>query len=168
TAANTASIAVAAVNDAPVLSATNLTFASITEKNTSNIGQTVASLLGSSLTDVDLGATQGIAIVGFTVAGTGHWEYDAGSGWTTLSAATANAALLLRATDKVRFVPDGFKGGTATLTLRGWDTTNGTAGSTADVSTNGGTTAFSSTTATASISITDIDDAPSFSSAPSN
>src|SRR5206468_9363557 len=41
----------------------------------------------------------------------------------------------------------------ASVTFRAWDQTSGTAGSTADVSTNGGTTAYSSATATASITV---------------
>lgn len=165
TAANTASITVTSVNDAPVLSGAALTLSGITEKNTGNAGQTVASFLGATMSDVDTGAVQGIAITGLTVAGSGHWEYDSGSGWTTLSSASTTTALLLRATDKVRFVPDGFKGGTGTLTVLGWDTTSGTAGSTANATTTGGTTAFSSTSATASITVTDIDDAPTFTDA---
>ncbi|MET0333980.1 MAG: hypothetical protein ABW190_06890, partial [Rhizobacter sp.] len=165
TTSDTASVTVTAVNDAPVLTGAALTLSGITEKNTGNAGQTVASFLGSTMSDVDTAAVQGIAITGLTVAGSGHWEYDSGSGWTTFSAASTSSALLLRATDKVRFVPDGYNGGTATLTVRAWDTTTGTAGSTADTTTNGGTSAFSTVTATASIAVTEIADAPSFTDA---
>jgi hypothetical protein len=165
TAADTTSITVTAVNDAPVLSGAALSFATISEDNASSAGQTVASLLGSTLTDVDAGAVQGIAITAATVAGTGHWEYDSGSGWTTLGAVSGNAALLLRASDKVRYVPDLLHGGTPTLTVRGWDTSTGTAGSTADTTTNGGTSAFSAVTSTASISVTELNDAPVFNTA---
>lgn len=161
--ANTASITVSSVNDAPVLSGAALSLASISENNTSSAGQTVASLLGSSLSDVDSGAVQGVAITGSSVVGTGYWEFDAGSGWTTLGSVSDSTAMLLRASDKIRFVPDTQHGGSsATLTLRGWDTTTGTAGSTADASIQGGSTAFSAATSTASIAITEINDAPVF------
>jgi hypothetical protein len=165
TASNTASISISSVNDAPVLSGAALSLATISEDNAGSAGQTVSSLLAGTLSDVDLGAVQGIAITAATVAGTGHWEYDTGSGWTTLNAVTSNAALLLRSTDKLRYVPDLIHGGTPTLTVRGWDTTTGTAGSTADTTTNGGSTAFSAATATASITVTEINDAPIFTTA---
>lgn len=167
TAANTASITVTAVNDAPVLSGAALNFATITEDDANSAGQTVASLLGNTLTDVDNGAAQGIAITGATVAGSGHWEYDTGSGWTTLGTVSGSSSMLLRATDKLRYVPDLQHGGTPTLTVRGWDTSTGTAGSTADTTLNGGTTAFSTATSTASISVTEINDAPVFNTAAS-
>ena len=45
-------------------------------------GQTVSSLLGASMTDVDTGAAEGIAVTG-VVSGNGGWEYstDGGATW---------------------------------------------------------------------------------------
>ena len=169
TATDTATIAVTAVNDAPVLG-TPANFANISEDATNNAGQTVSSLLGSAMTDVDTSAVQGVAITGATNGGaTGGWQYstDGGSTWQSLGAPSATTALLLKSTDRVRFNPDGFKGGTPTLSLRGWDQTSGTAtsGATrgeADVSTNGGITAFSSSEYTLSVNVTNVNDAPQF------
>ena len=47
------------------------------------------------------------------------------------------------------------------LTFRAWDQTTGANGGTADPSTNGGTTAFSTATETASIAVTAVNDVPS-------
>ncbi|PKO57197.1 MAG: hypothetical protein CVU28_00020 [Betaproteobacteria bacterium HGW-Betaproteobacteria-21] len=159
TASDTASISVSAVNDAPVLTGP-LTLDPIDEDDTNNGGQTVGSFLGANLSDVDSGAAGGIAITGASVLGSGKWQYDSGSGWTDLPSVANDSALLLRATDKVRYVPDSYQGGSATLTLRGWDTTSGSAGSAVDTTSNGGSTAFSSATTTASINVREINDAP--------
>ena len=56
TASDTASLAVAPVNDAPVLAPLAPVLAGITEDEVNNPGQTVASILGTSVTDVDTGA----------------------------------------------------------------------------------------------------------------
>ena len=73
---NAASITVASINDAPVLSGAALTLAGISEDDINGAGQTVASLLGTTLTDVDSGALAGVAITGQTSPGAGHWEYS--------------------------------------------------------------------------------------------
>ena len=70
-----------------------------------------------------------------------------------------STALLLDASDKIRFLPDGIIGGTDTITYRAWDETAGTHGTTADTSTNGGTTAFSTATDTAHLTVTSVNDA---------
>src|SRR6185369_10255112 len=73
-----------------------------------------------------------------------------------------NARLLAAdANTRVRFVPSlNYNGTVSGITFRAWDQTSGTAGSTADVTSNGGITAFSSATATASITINPVNDAP--------
>ncbi len=58
-------------NDAPVLDNTgNMTLTTITEDQTNNAGQTIASIIASAggdrITDVDTGAVEGIAITGTT------------------------------------------------------------------------------------------------------
>ena len=165
TQANTASISVTAVNDAPVFeSNTQMKLSSISEDLAlaDNAGQTVASLLGTQLTDVDLNGSQGIAITGLTSVGTGKWQYSTnnGSTWTDLTTASESSARLLRAEDKLRFVADALNGGTASLTVRGWDRTSGSAGNTANISASGGTTAYSATTASVSLEVQAINDAP--------
>ena len=53
-------------------------------------------------------------------------------------------------------------GGTATITFRAWDQTDGNANGTAgiDTTTNGGTTAYSTATDTASLTVNPVNDAP--------
>ncbi len=166
TATEVASITVTAVNDAPVLDNTgNMTFTTITEDETTNSGNTVASIISSAggdrITDVDSGAIEGIAITA-TTNGNGAWEYsiDNGSNWLSVGSVANNNALLLRSTDLVRFVPNGQNATSGDITFRAWDQTSGSAGNKVDVSTNGTTTAFSTATEVASITVTAVNDAP--------
>ena len=163
TATDTAHLTVASVNDAPVLTPANPTLTAITEDQITNVsdpGQTVSSFIGASISDVDAGAVKGIAITALTSTN-GTWQYsiDGGTTWTVIVAAN-NAALLLDASDKIRFLPDGNNGGSDTITYRAWDETAGTHGTTADTSTNGGTTAFSTATDTAHLTVASVNDAP--------
>ena len=81
------------------------------------------------LYDVDAGAVKGIAITGLTSTN-GTWQYsiDGGTTWTAVGAVSNTMALLLDASDKIRFLPDGNNGGTDTITHRAWDETAGTHG----------------------------------------
>jgi VCBS repeat-containing protein len=156
----TFTITVTGTNDAPVLTASAPSLTTITEDETANAGQTVASFLGGSIADVDHGALQGIAITATTSAH-GHWEYSTdGSTFVSFPAVSDGSALLLAATDKVRFVPDGEDGGTDTLTYVAWDQTTGIHGTMADVSASGGSAAFSVTSDTATLTVTAVNDAP--------
>jgi len=159
-------VTVSGVNDAPVLdSSGTMTLTTITEDQTTNSGNTVASIIASAggdrITDVDTGAVEGIAITALN-SGNGTWQYSTNGGgtWANIGSVTNTSALLLRSTDLVRFVPDGQNATSADFTFRAWDQTSGTVGTKIDVSTNGGTTAFSSTTETASITVTAVNDAP--------
>ncbi|MBN9697137.1 MAG: DUF4347 domain-containing protein, partial [Zoogloea sp.] len=148
------------VNDAPVLVPSAPVLTSITEDQTSNGGQTVASIVGSSVSDVDLGALKGIAVLA-TANGNGFWEYSTdGTTWNAVGPVSEGSALLLRAEDRIRFVPDGKNGTTASITYRAWDQSSGTPGSKADAGTYGGTSAFSVATDTASLAVTDVNDVP--------
>ncbi|MFK8068765.1 MAG: beta strand repeat-containing protein [Gammaproteobacteria bacterium] len=161
-------VSVAAVNDAPVLNDTGTpALPSITEDDVDNAGMTVADLLatgagGDPITDVD-GDPEGIAI---TVRnnGRGIWEYsiNGGTNWDSVGTVSEMSALLLRATDLVRFNPNGENAPITnpTFEFRAWDQTSGTEGTKVDASTNGGTTAFSTASETASITVTDANDAP--------
>ena len=66
------------VNDAPVLTpqTTPYQFSNITENDTS-AGVAVSDIVGASISDINAGALQGIAVIGTpsTGAGAGHWEY---------------------------------------------------------------------------------------------
>src|SRR4029079_9411774 len=107
------------------------------------------------------GAVNGIAVTSL-VSSTGIWQYstDAGTTWTGVGAVSSSSALLLRSTDKLRFVPDGQNGTTASVTFRAWDQTSGTQGTKVDTTTSGGSTAFSTATATSTITVSSVNDAP--------
>ncbi|MEO5362341.1 MAG: DUF4347 domain-containing protein, partial [Magnetococcus sp. DMHC-8] len=165
---NTATLTVTAINDAPLLDTGKLNgLAGITEDDVTNAGQTVASLVqggvGNAITDLDLNAATGIAITATgTAVGAGYWEYstDGGTTWSGLGAVSTGAARLLLATDKLRYHPDQWVGGTTTLTFCAWDQTSGVARATADTTANGGTTAFSGNSGTVQITVSGINDAP--------
>ncbi|GJL51696.1 MAG: hypothetical protein NPIRA01_29230 [Nitrospirales bacterium] len=163
TATETATLTVTAVNDAPVLTPATPTLTPITEDATGNSGELISAIVGASITDVDSGAVEGVAITSLN-SSNGTWQYDTGGGWTAVGAVTNTSALLLRATDSLRFVPDAQNSDTASVTYRAWDQTAGAAGTNVDVSTNGGTTAFSTATDTASLTVTAVNDAPTITS----
>ena len=160
----TAGITVTSVNDAPVLDPNGTTsLTTITEDETNNGGDTIAAIIASAggdrITDVDSGALEGIAIYNL-VSSNGTWQYNTGSGWTDVGAVSVSSSLLLRATDSLRFVPDGQNSDTAFVTYAAWDQTTGTAGTKVDTSVYGGTTAFSDQVETSAISVTAVNDAP--------
>lgn len=176
---------------APVLTPWAPTLPALTEDETGNAGQTVAQILGASATDTT-GTIIGMAISGIS-ATNGLWEYslDGGANWipvgstvdyqlveddsgnltTTAVFTTAGSlsdanALLLRAEDYVRFKPNAENAGGGTFTYRAWDESSGFAGDYADATSNGGTTAFSSSSDTATITTTDVNDAPTVAGGP--
>jgi trimeric autotransporter adhesin len=161
-----ASIGYTPINDAPMLdSSSPYTFAPITEDDVNNGGQTVASLLASAgspaISDADLGAVQGIA-VNASNPGNGRWQYslDGGSSWLNLAAVSDSAALLLRSSDHLRFVPDAVQATTASISFRAWDRSTGAAGARVDVGTPGGTSAFSTATAQGELLVSAVNDVP--------
>ncbi|MCU1376745.1 MAG: hypothetical protein JWO68_4031, partial [Actinomycetia bacterium] len=132
----------------------------INEDAINNLGQTVASILGSTVGDADAGAVEGIAIIAAD-DGNGTWQFkDAGGTWVDFGSYSVGAALLLRATDMVRFVPNQITGTTAGFDYAAWDQTSGAAFGTANVTNRGGTTAYSTQTAHAVITVTDVNDVP--------
>jgi hypothetical protein len=169
----TRTLNVAAVNDAPVLTAAN-NFTSIPEDVTSgaNTGTLVSALISGQVTDADgAGALTGIAVVGAATTN-GSWEYtvDGGSNWLSLGSPTAATARLLAADalTRIRFVPNANYNGTATITIRAWDqtgTTAGQAGTSFNITASGNATPFSSATANATITVTAVNDAPTIASA---
>ena len=157
---------VTATNTAPTLDNTGtVTVGSITEDQTTNSGETVAAIIlsagGDRIADVDVGAVEGIAITALN-SGNGTWQYslDNGASYVDIAPVSGSSALLLRSTDMIRFVPDGLNGTTADFTFQAWDQTSGAAGTRADASVNGGTTAFSTATETATITVSAVNDPP--------
>ncbi|WP_119680974.1 DUF4347 domain-containing protein [Indioceanicola profundi] len=157
-----------AVNDAPVLDASQSpTLTTIMEDagaptNGSTSGSTLVSALLGAMSDVDDGALQGLAITGKTAQGTLWYSIDGGTTWEQVGAVTPAAALLLQSNARLYFQPAANFNGTINdvLTFRAWDRTSGTNGATADTTTNGGSTAFSTATDTVAINITAVNDAP--------
>lgn len=159
-----ATLTVTAVNDAPTLVSGTVPLTGTNENSTSPSTLVSTILASSTVSDVDTGAVFGIAITGSS--GNGAWQYSTnGATWTAFGDVSDSSALLLNSTTRVRLVGDGIDGGTATFTWRAWDRTSGSASAndapeTADASSNGGSTAFSSTTAQASLNVTSVNDAP--------
>ena len=166
TAVEVASINITAVNDAPVLDNTGtMTLTTIMEDQTTSSGDAIGTIIlsasGDRVTDPDFAfAFEGIAITGI-VSGNGTWQYTTdGTNWFAAGSVSDSSALLLRDTDRLRFIPDGNNSDSASITFRAWDQTSGTQGTKVDASTNGGTTAFSTAVEVASISVTAVNDAP--------
>jgi hypothetical protein len=148
-------------NNAPVLAGIN-GLAGLLEDPAANAGTLVSTLLAGQLSDIDGMPLAGLAVIGAD-SSNGIWQYTLdGSTWITLPAVSASGALLLAsdATTRLRFVPNANFNGTASLTVRGWDRTSGTAGTLADASVVGGTSAFSVGSAVANITVTARNDAP--------
>ncbi len=148
-----AAVAVTPVNDAPVLTASGA-LTPVLPGTAEPAGDTVASILGSSVSDADAGALRGLAVIGATgTSGQGTWQYsvNGGASWINLGTVSATSALLLLDTDRLRFVPKAGFLGKATLTYRAWDRTAGTAGTKVSISKTGSTSAFSAATQTASL-----------------
>ena len=156
--------ATAAVNVAPVLNPSNpIPLPAIMEDAKNPAGATVSSLLGSSISDPD-GATalKGIAVTALTGTSNGTWQFstNGGTNWMAVSTVSDAAALLLRSTDKLRFLPAANFHGQASATYRAWDQTSDTFGKPADASATGGSSAFSAATRTATVDVASINDAP--------
>ena len=171
----TLTINVTAANDAPVLAAGGADFASVTEDDIGNNGQLVGSVL-APISDVDTangahsagnGTLTGMAVHATSigpVAG-GAWQYNLndGTGWHAIGAVSDSASLLLRATDRLRFLPDTVGGTTGTLGYYAWDQSTGTAGSLVNAGIRGGSAAYSLASDSAGITVTDLNDTPTVS-----
>ena len=171
-----ASITVTAVNDAPELDFTVIpVLDSVAEDAGAPVGA-VGTLISSlvdlpgaggldNVTDVDVGASTGIAVVvANTSNGSWHYSTDGGSTWNPLGAVDWDNARLLAAdaSTRIYFEPDPDYNGTVwpSFVFRAWDQSAGVNGGTADTSISGGTSAFSIAPGFASIDVTPVDDAP--------
>ena len=157
----TATLTVTDVNDAPILAGGEATALCPTDEDTASGSTLVSDILEGigGVSDVDLGAMTGVAVT--AVSGNGIWQFShGGSIWADFPAVSNDAALLLQPGDLIRYLPDHIRGETAFLIFRAWDQTSGTAGDIADTSTNGGSTAFSTDRTAATLTVTDVNDAP--------
>lgn len=158
-------------NKPPVLDASaNPVFTAINEDDFTNSGTSVYDLIDSvsdvplnMITDADYDALEGIAVI--TVDNTnGSWEFFTDSTWTAFGSVSETTARLLASTNLIRFVPNADFNGSVNLNFRAWDQSSGNPGETANVSNNGGITAFSAEIETASITVNPVNDAPTFTS----
>jgi hypothetical protein len=166
----TVNVDITNVNDAPTASGT-YNFTSINEDTTATGVQVSTIVSGLTTADVD-GDTLGVAVTGTSGNGTWQFSHDSTNGtdgtWTSFAASNTpsdTTSLLLAQSAWVRYVPDSQNSETATISMRGWDQTSGTASSGttaryADTSTNGNATAYSSGTATGSQAVTAVNDVP--------
>jgi alpha-tubulin suppressor-like RCC1 family protein len=153
------------INTAPSLDNSGTPALTAVAANDSNppgdlVSDLIAALGGTGITDLDIGAVQGIAVTAVDNTN-GTWEFstNGGGAWTAFGTPADNAAVVLTdtANDKIRFVPNASYSGTVDpgITFRAWDTTDSNAsGTTAvDTSLNGGSTAYSTAVETASITV---------------
>jgi hypothetical protein len=163
TATDTASLV---VNDAPVLVPASPSLGTIAFDQSKTIHLADIINNGAATAGVKTGITDpnanaqvgGIALISMT--GSGKWEYslDNGTTFTTITEASAAKALLLPASAVLRYTPAHTTNSAASITYRAWDTTQGTAGQTIDLSggnATGGFTAFSSASDTATLTVRD-------------
>ncbi|MCX7401454.1 MAG: DUF4347 domain-containing protein, partial [Planctomycetales bacterium] len=159
------------INTAPVLNVSaSPTMGLVLEGATNPSGVSVATLVvDGSITD-DGSAAEAIAITGLN-ASLGSWQYslNGGMSWLTINAnlinnTTNELALLLGPTAQLRLIPFGDVNGSVSdgITFRAWDQTSGSEGQYTAITATGGTSAFSTASDTASITVTAINDAPTF------
>ncbi|MFM8931359.1 MAG: beta strand repeat-containing protein, partial [Gemmataceae bacterium] len=158
-------LTVTGTNDSPVLADTALTFSAIEDQAVpaGAVGALISTLTGG-VTEADTTNSKGVAITALdTTQGVWYYSLNAGSTWVLISSApTATAALLLPTEARLYFKPTANWNGVIdpAITLRAWDRSTGSSGGTADTTTNGGTTAFSSTTDTVALTVTAVNAAP--------
>ncbi len=179
---DTASITVNPVNDAPVLDNSKTPVLNAVNEDAGAPSGAVGTLISdlvdiggalSNVTDIDASTITGIAIYSAnTTNGTWHYTIDGGTSWNPLGAVTAGSARLLadNASTRLYFQPNADFSGTVSsaISFRAWDQTSGANGGSADVSTNGGTTAFSTAVDSANITVDPVADTPSITGASTN
>ncbi len=157
------SVRIIGQNDAPVMTAGNTDLGTMAASQTGS-AVTVASILGTSATDADNGASGGIVLIG--TSGVGQWQFSLdGVTWQNVGVVSTSGGLLLRSEDQLRFVGSGFAAGTAEIIFSAWDQSGGTAnaqGNRVDLNSagTGGVTPFSNASSTAQFILTAVNRAP--------
>ncbi|MFO0925520.1 MAG: hypothetical protein U0736_00555 [Gemmataceae bacterium] len=105
---------------------TAFTIGTVAEDATTAPGFTVASFAAANVADWNT-TYRGIAVT--LISGGGRWQYSLNNGvtWLPLTVASDASALLLRATDRVRYLPGNWNG-EALLGFRPWTATGKSAG----------------------------------------
>ena len=167
----TSTVAINAVNDAPVLdNSGNMTLSAINEDDLNSNGNSVTSIIKSAessgedrITDADKGALEGFVVIESSSAN-GAWEYSINSGisWQAFGLVSNTSGVLLDGAARIRFVPNPGFSGSAGLLVRAWDQSGGRPSGTTgvDASLNGGITSFSAATEMVTINILTVNDLP--------
>jgi hypothetical protein len=164
---------VTAINDAPVATGT-ATLPSLSEDATNPTGSTVSSLFTgnfSDSTDQVIGGSTANTLAGVAIASNGTtpqgtWEYYNGTTWTAVGNRAPGNALVVSATDQLRFVPAlNYNGPIPTLNVYLIDNSAGgvTTGDTVNLGGGaavGGITPYSATTVPLNGSVTPVNDPP--------
>ena len=146
----TVTVEVHGVNDAPSIDDTSVVkLTNIDANDRYDRGVDIQDFAVDRIDDADSNYSVGLAVFGFARGTTnGNWQFSTNDGhtWTTLSTIGEGHALHLAADGhtRVRLLPDGSHTGTARLTVRAWDGSNGVAnGAFAAIGGTGGTSAYS-------------------------
>lgn len=158
----------AGANNAPLLdNSGDVVLTAINEDVAAPPGDTIATILATGANEDPIGDPDGdiesIAIIARdNTNGTWQFSTNGGTNFSAIGAVSTSSALLLsnNANTLIRFIPNANFNGTATFDFVAWDQTTGTAGSSVNVTTRGGTTAFSTATETATITVNAVNDAP--------
>ncbi len=102
-------------------------------------GEPISRLLGVSYLEIDEADATGIAVVALSGATAGIWQYslDGGRSWKNFGAVYRGRARLLRATDRIRFIPHGAHPVRAAITYHGWNQKRGRPGETINLASPG-------------------------------
>lgn len=161
-------------NVAPLLdNSGQLVLRSVNVNNTNPPGDNITEILlsagGDPITDSQLGAPEGIAVISVYSGSDGDVQYstDDGANWSTLGMLSFTNALLLAADIgiRLRFLPSGPATGTINnvVMFHAWDQTEGATGDIVDLTgKTGDTQAFSTASETVDISVK-ADELPSYS-----
>ncbi|MBD1996571.1 tandem-95 repeat protein [Leptolyngbya sp. FACHB-541] len=166
---------VTAVNDAPIATGSS-TLAAVNEDAASPAGDTITNLFTTKFSDITDQVTNGstantlvgVAIVGNAVTTEGIWQYFNGTTWQAVGNPSATNALIVSASDKLRFVPAAnYNGAVPALNVHLIDSSTGTVTTGTIVNLSGGgaiggTTRYSASTVPLTSSINPVNDAPTF------
>ena len=167
----TSTVAINAVNDAPLLDNTGeMTMAGINEDDQNSNGNSVTGIIKTAeaqgqdrITDVDKNSPEGFAVIEAGSAN-GVWQFslDSGISWQPVGSVSNISALLLDGVARIRFVPDLNFNGSASFLFRAWDGSGGRASGSSgiDASLNGGATPFSTELEMVTINILNMNDLP--------
>jgi hypothetical protein len=116
------SLPINSVDDRPVLNtAGNPTFTPVQSGDQDPAGDLVSAILGTAATDADPAADLGIAVI-VAPTNAGAWQVMTnGTTWEALGPVSLKSPRLLRATDRIRFVPNAGFVGSVKLSFKAWD-----------------------------------------------